>query len=118
MKSFLFVMQTAAYCGSKIQETLDQVLITGAFDQEVSLLLLDEAVFHLKKNQQSQLISSKDIGAIFRSLEIYDIQRVYVDQFSLVQHGLTQDKLIIPVTLLNRKDIAATLKSFDYILSA
>lgn len=111
-------MQTAAYCGTKIQETLDQVLITAAFDQQVSLLLLDEAVFHLQKDQQSNQISSKDIGAIYRSLEIYDIQNIYVDQVSLAQHGLQQESLITPVTLLDRKDIAATLKSFDYILSA
>lgn len=111
-------MQTAAYCGTKIQETLDQVLITAAFDQQVSMLLLDEAVFHLQKDQQSNQISSKDIGAIYRSLQIYDIQNIYVDQVSLDQHGLQQESLITPVTLLNRKDIATTLKSFDYILSA
>lgn len=46
MKSFLFVMQSAAYKGNKVQEVLDAVLISAAFDQQVSLLLLDDAVFH------------------------------------------------------------------------
>ena len=51
MKSFLFVMQSAAYSSIRALEVLDVVLITAAFDQKVSLFLLDDAVFHLKKNQ-------------------------------------------------------------------
>jgi sulfur relay (sulfurtransferase) DsrF/TusC family protein len=55
---FLFVMQTPAYSGTKVQEVLDVVLITAAFDQKVSLLLLDDAVFHLKNKQQNMALHS------------------------------------------------------------
>ncbi|RLA23208.1 MAG: sulfurtransferase complex subunit TusC [Gammaproteobacteria bacterium] len=118
MKSFLFVMQIDAYDGLKIQEVLDQVLITAAFDQQVSLLLLDDAVYHLLKNQGSGLVGSKDISAIYRSLQIYDIEQIYVEQESLSQRGLNQEQLLIPVTLLSRQKVATTLNSFDHILSA
>ena len=118
MKSFLFVMQTAAYHGIKVQEVLDQVLITAAFDQQVSLLLLDDAVFHLMKNQHSDQVASKDISAIYRSLQLYDIDNIYIEQDSLNLRGLTPDELLIPVTLLNRQEVAAAIKSFDFVLSA
>ena len=49
-------MQSAAYEGNKVQEVLDAVLIAAAFDQQVSLLLLDDAAFHLKNNQQIKII--------------------------------------------------------------
>ena len=111
-------MQTASYTGAKVQEVLDQVLITAAFDQQVSLLLLDDAVYHLQTNQHSEQVASKDISAIYRSLELYDIDNIYVEQDSLSLRGLTQDELLIPITLLNRQDVAATLKSFDFVLSA
>ncbi|WP_140413829.1 sulfurtransferase complex subunit TusC [Bathymodiolus platifrons methanotrophic gill symbiont] len=118
MKSFLFVMQIAAYDGAKVQEVLDQVLITAAFDQQVSLLLLDDAVYHLHKNQCSDKLANKDISAIYRSLQIYDIEHIYVEQESLSICGLTQDAMLIPVSLLKRQDVATIFKSFDFILSA
>ncbi len=111
-------MQTDAYQGLKIQEALDQVLITAAFDQSVSLLLLDDAVFHFYKNQRNEQIACKDIAAIYRSLEIYDIEQIYVEQESLIQRGLIQSELLIPVTLISRKDLATTLNKFDCVLSA
>jgi tRNA 2-thiouridine synthesizing protein C len=116
VKSFLFVMQTDAYCGAKLQEVLDQVLISAAFDQKISLLLLDDAVYHLHKNQGSEQISSKDISAIYRSLEIYDIENIYLEKESLAQRGLTQDDLSLPTTLVNREEIPTTLNSFDFVL--
>ncbi len=109
-------MQTSVYHGNRIQEVLDVVLITAAFDQKVSLLLLDDAVYHLKKNQQSELIGAKDISAVYRSLELYDIESIYVEQESLIQRGLTGDDLLIPVTLLTRAEIAPICKTFDFVL--
>jgi tRNA 2-thiouridine synthesizing protein C len=116
VKSFLFVLQTDAYCGAKTQEILDQVLISAAFDQQVSLLLFDDAVYHLHKNQCSEQIASKDISAIYRSLEIYDIENIYLEKESLALSGLTQDDLLLPVTLVSRQEIATTLNSFDFVL--
>ncbi|GFO71091.1 tRNA 2-thiouridine synthesizing protein C [Bathymodiolus japonicus methanotrophic gill symbiont] len=118
MKSYLFVLQTAAFSGAKVQEVLDQVLIAAAFDQRVSLLLLDDAFFHLSNNQRSEQLASKDISAIFRSLHIYNIEHIFVEQESLARHGLLQDQLIVPITILSRQDVGATLSAFDVVLSA
>ena len=71
MRSFLFVIQTSAYGSYRVQEVLDLVLITAAFDQKVSLLLLDDAIFHLKKNQLGKALGTKDISAISKSVIIF-----------------------------------------------
>ncbi|MDF1583330.1 MAG: sulfurtransferase complex subunit TusC [Methyloprofundus sp.] len=115
-KSFLFVMQTPAYSGNKTQEVLDMVLITAAFDQKVSLLLLDDAVFHLKNTQQSAAVASKEIGAIYRSLELYDIEDIYVEQESLNYAGLSESDLLVPVKLVVRRELPALFKAFDCVL--
>lgn len=117
MKSFLFVMQSAGHSSAKVVEVLDEVLIAAAFDQHVSLLLLDDAVFHLKKNQQSIPALNKDIGAIYQSLKLYDIENIFVEQESLAQRGLSQADLLLSTTLLSRRDVASTLNSFDLILN-
>jgi len=115
-KSFLFVMQTPAYSGNKVQEVLDIVLITAAFDQRVSLLLLDDAVFHLHSQQQSTTVASKDISAIYRSLELYDIESIYVEQESLNYTGLLVSNLLVPVKLIARQELPSLFKTFDFVL--
>ena len=117
MKSFLFVMQMPAYSSIKVQEVLDVVLITAAFDQKVSVLLLDDAVFHLKKNQQGQLLANKDLSAVYRSLELYDVETLYVEQESLAERGLSVDDLLLPTQLINRTEIASVCSAFDFVLN-
>ena len=109
-------MQAPAYSGNKVQEVLDVILITAAFDQKVSLLLLDDAVFHLKSKQQSVAVASKDIGAIYRSLELYDIESIYVEQESLNCAGLTKSDLLIPIKPITRQTLPALFKGFDFVL--
>ncbi|MCF7970743.1 MAG: sulfurtransferase complex subunit TusC [Methylococcaceae bacterium] len=109
-------MQTPAYSGNKVQEVLDVILITAAFDQRVSLLLLDDAVFHLHKKQQGAVVSSKDIGAIYRSLELYDIENIYVEQESLSYVGLSVSHLLVPVQPITRQELPEFFKTFDFVL--
>jgi len=109
-------MQLATYTGHRIPEIIDEVLITATFDQKVSVLLLDDAVFQLKKNQQANVINAKNLGAIYRSLELYDIENIYVEQESLFECGLDKNDLLIPITLLTRTEIPPILKTFDFVL--
>ena len=69
-KKFLFVLRKPPFTGVSMQETLDSVLTVAAFDQSVSLLLLDDGVFQLKKNQQPERFGMKDTAAVFGALEI------------------------------------------------
>lgn len=118
MKSFLFVLNSAAYSGSYTQESLDVILIAAAFEQEVSLLLLGDAVFHLKAAQNTQGKNCKNIGLIYRSLSLYDVENIYIEQDALVQQGLQQDDLLLPTKVLNKLDISTLMKNFDFVLNA
>lgn len=59
----------------------------------------------------------KDLSAIYRSLELYDIEAIYVEEESLISRGLSQEDLVIPITLLKRSAIASTLNQFDCVLN-
>lgn len=115
MKSFLFVLRKAAHSGAQVQELLDIVLTTAAFDQAVSILLLDDAVFQLKKNQHPESVGMKDTAAIFKALEIYDVNHICVEIESLQERGLKPGDLCLAVEILFRKDIAGLMKRFDVI---
>jgi tRNA 2-thiouridine synthesizing protein C len=60
MKSYLFVLRKPAHSGVQVQEMLDIILTTAAFDQPVSILLLDDGVFHLKNGQHPESSGMKD----------------------------------------------------------
>ncbi len=117
MKKYLFILRSAPHNGCHAQEMLDIILTTAAFDQHVSLLLLDDAIFQLKKNQQATKQGYKDTAAIFKALEIYDVNNIYVETESLQEYGLKSADLLLPVTELSRKKIIALMKSYDLVFS-
>lgn len=115
MKNYLFILRKPAHSGAYVQETLDIILTTAAFDQAVSLLLLDDGVFQLKTQQTPEKFGMKDTAAIFKALEIYDVNQIYAEAESLQERGLKPADLCLPVQELYRKDIAGLLKNFDVV---
>ncbi len=79
MKKFIFVLRQPPHNGVQVQEMLDIILTTAAFDQPVSILLLDDGVFQLKNGQNPKCAGLKDTAAIFHALEIYDVNDVYAE---------------------------------------
>lgn len=116
MKRFLFVLTKPPHSGAYVQELLDLILTTAAFDQEVALLLLDDGVFQLKKHQQP-VNGGKDTAAVFKALELYDVSTLYVERESLVERGLAVDDLLLPVNICERKDVALLMRRFDRVFS-
>ena len=114
MKRFLFVLTKPPHSGTYAQELLDFILTTAAFDQEVALLLLDDGVFQLKKQQQP-VDGGKDTAAVFKALELYDVTTLYVERESLAERGLAVDDLLLPVNICERKDVALLMRQFDRV---
>jgi tRNA 2-thiouridine synthesizing protein C len=117
MKNYLFVLRKPPHSGAKVQEILDIILTTAAFDQKVSVLLLDDGVFQLKKGQNPEPANLKDTAVIFSALEIYDVNELYIEVESLRERGLKSEDLCLPIQTLYRKDIAGLMKRFDVIVS-
>ena len=117
MKSYLFVLRKPAHSGVYVQEMLDIILTTAAFDQKVGVLLLDDGVFQLKNGQHLENIGMKDTAAIFKALEIYDVKDIYTETESLQERGLKLRDLCLPVQTLARKDTAGLMKRFDVVFA-
>jgi len=117
MKKILFVMRSAPYQGCYLQEKLDIILTTAAFDQSVSLLFVDDGVFQLKHGQQPEVQQYKNTASIFKALEIYDIDELYVETESLQERGLKSADLILPVSELYRKQIGQWTQCHTLVLS-
>ena len=117
VKKFMFVNRKAPYGTIYALESLEVVLITATFDQDVSLVFIDDGVYELVKGQQTKAIGIKNFSPSYRALEGYDIEKLYVDQASLDRRGLTEADLLVPVEVLNAQQMGQLMAQQDVILS-
>ena len=117
VKKFMFVNRKAPYGTIYALESLEVVLITPTFDQDVSLVFIDDGVYELAKAQQTKGIGIKNFSPSYRALEGYDIEKLYVDQDSLTQRGLSESDLLVPVEVLDAQQMGVLMAQQDVILS-
>jgi tRNA 2-thiouridine synthesizing protein C len=117
VKKFMFVNRKAPYGTVYALEGLEVVLISAAFDQDVSLVFLDDGVYELVKGQDTKAIGVKNFSPTYRALEGYDIEKLYVERESLAARGLTEESLVVPVDVLSAQEIAALMAEQDVVIS-
>ena len=116
-KKFMFVNRTAPYGTVYALESLEVVLISAAFDQDVSLVFVEDGVFQLKKGQQTKGIETKNFSPTYRALEGYDVEKLYVERESLAARGLAEDDLVVDVTVLSSTELGKLMDEQDVVLS-
>jgi len=116
-KKFMFVNRTAPYGTVYALESLEVVLISAAFEQDVSLVFVEDGVFQLKKGQQTKAIETKNFSPTYRALEGYDVEKLYVERESLAARGLAEDDLVVDVTVLSSAELGKLMDEQDVVLS-
>ncbi len=117
VRKFLFVNRKAPYGTVYALEGLEVVLITAAFDQDVSLAFLDDGVYQLVKGQNTKAIETKNFSPTYRALEDYDIDKLYVERESLESRGLTEEDLVVGVKVIPAVELARLMDECDVLLS-
>lgn len=117
VKKFMFVNRKAPYGTIYALEGLEVVLISAAFDQDVSMAFLDDGVYELVKGQHTKAIDVKNFSPTYRALEGYDIEKLYVEKESLESRGLTAASLVVPVEVVSAAQMAALMESQDVVIS-
>ena len=113
----MFVNRKAPYGTIYALESLEVVLITATFDQDVSLVFIDDGVYELVKGQHTKAIGMKNFSPTYRALEGYDVEKLYVERESLEARGLTEDDLLVPVEVLTQREMAELMAEQDVVLS-
>ena len=94
VKKFMYLNRRAPYGTIYAWESLEVVLIGAAFDQEVSLMFVDDGVYQLVKGSDTSESDMKNFMPTYRTLGDYGVRHMFVDKASLEARGLTQDDLI------------------------
>lgn len=117
VKKFMFVNRKAPYGTIYALEGLEVVLISAAFEQDVSMAFIDDGVYELAKGQDTKAIGQKNFSPTYRALEGYDIEKLYVDQASLEERGLTEADLLVDVQVMESAELAAMMAEQDVLIS-
>ena len=117
MKKFMFVNRKAPYGTIYALEGLEVVLIAATFDQDVSLVFLDDGVYELAKGQDTQGIGIKNHSKTYRALDGYDVEKLYVERESMEARGLSEDDLIVDVEVLGSVELGKLMDEQDVVMS-
>jgi tRNA 2-thiouridine synthesizing protein C len=117
-KKILLVSRHAPYGTTTAREALDSALAAAVYDQDISLLFIDDGVFQLLKSQSGREIAQKSLDAIISALPYYDIENIYIHTESLAQrHIVAEDIVVANVILLDNTAAAKLFEQQDHILS-
>ncbi len=117
VKKFMYVNRKAPYGTIYALEGLEVVLITAAFDQDVSMVFMDDGVFQIKKDQDTKGINMKNFSPTYRALEGYDVEKLYAEKESLEARGLTKDDFVIPVEVVSSAELADMMDEQDVVVT-
>ena len=118
VKRFMYVNRRAPYGTIYALECLEVVLIAAAFDQDVSMVFVDDGVYQLKKDQDTTGIGMKNFSRTYRALDDYDVEKIYVEKESLEKRGLSEDDLIIPVEVVTTDGLREIMAQQDVVISS
>ena len=92
----MIVFRTAPYGSIYAYEGLENVVMTAAYEQDLTVLFIYDGVLALKKGMDSSATAIKDFSPTFKALEpVYDVEKIFIDGASLESRGLTLEDLII-----------------------
>lgn len=117
VKKFLYVNRKAPIGTVYALESLEVVLIGAAFEQDVSMVFLDDGVYQIVKGMDTTAVEMKNFSPTYRALEMYDVEKLFVSKEALDERGLTADDLLVDVEVLDTKQMADLMDEQDVILS-
>ena len=117
VKKFLYVNRRAPHGTVYAHEALEVVLIGAAFDQDVSLAFIDDGVFQLKKAQDTSEIYTKNFSKIYSALEMYDVEKLFVEKESLESRGLTEEDLSVDVKIIDSSEMKKLMSDSEVVFN-
>jgi len=130
-KKFMYVNRKSPYGTIYALEALEVVLITAAFDQDVSLTFIDDGVYQLMKDQKTEGIGMKNFSSTYSALGDYEIKKIFIDKESLEERGLSlsdlqelvwedEDEDYVEknsINLVSRSELSEIMNKQDVVLS-
>jgi sulfur relay protein TusC/DsrF len=70
------------------------------------MVFIDDGVYQIKKGQDTKGVEMKNFSPTYRALEMYDVEKLFVERESMEARGLTEDDFVVPVQVMSSKELA------------
>jgi len=117
VKKFMFVNRKAPYGTIYALEILESVLISAAFEQDISVAFLDDGVFQIKKGHNPKDLGMKNFSPTYRALGGYDIEKLYVEKESMEARGLGPDDFVVKVQVVPAAELSKLMTEQDVLIT-
>ena len=115
-KQLSFIARHAPYGSSRASACLDMVLAAAVFDQPVNYIFMDDGIYQLQKDQQPTAIHNKNLGAALPAMELYGIEKIFVDTASLLVRGVDTETLLpLPIEFCSADRIRTLIAQSDHV---
>jgi tRNA 2-thiouridine synthesizing protein C len=117
MKTLTFLAKSAPHGNGKAKALLDMVLSAAVFEQKIQYIFLDDGVYQLLTGQDPSCLPAKNVSAALPALELYGVDRVFLDTASLQTRGLSARQLLIPAQPCTAEEIRSLIADSDMVFS-
>ena len=117
VKKFMFVNRRAPYGTIYALEILESVLISAAFEQDISVAFVDDGVFQIKKGHDPKGLGMKNFSPTYRALAGYDVEKLYVEKESMDARGLRVDDFVVKVQVVPAAELAKLMAAQDVLIT-
>ncbi len=116
VKKIMHVVRRAPHGTIYTYEGLEMVLIMAAYDQDITLVFIDDGIYSLLENQDTDGIGIKGFVKTFKALRGYDVEKLLVDKESMEERGIVADNFIVPVEVLSSREIGKIMKEQEVLI--
>lgn len=116
-KNILVIVRQSPYSSILSAAALDIVLTAAAFEQTLTLIFMGEGVLHLLSSQDSKASGLKNISKALSSLELYEVDQVFVEKDALKERNLKTENLVMRPDTLSLSQIAETIEKADQVFN-
>lgn len=116
-KKILIIIRQAPYSSTLPAAALDILLTAAAFDQELTLLFMSDGVQHLLSKQNASDSGMKNISKAIPSLELYDVDQIFLEEGALACRNLESENLVMQLEALSLAQIAEYIEKADQVFN-
>jgi tRNA 2-thiouridine synthesizing protein C len=117
IRRFMCINRRAPYGTSYALEGLEATLAAGAFNQDVSVVFMDDGVFALQRGQDTRASGLKNFSRTWSALESCGVDKVYVERESLEHRGLSAQDLLLAAQIIDAQALGALMDKQHVLLN-
>ena len=114
-RTLTFISRRAPYGEDYPRACLDMVMAAAVFDQHVNYVFMDDGVYQLVAGQEPDGIGARDLSAQFEALSLYGVENLFADHQSLLERGLENARLRIPVDVVDNACLQRLVRDSDQV---